>query len=349
LALQEPLGNIFSGLSLLIEAPFKKGDLVLLSDGRISEVLHLGIRSTMMFSLEDQATIYLPNKMLASTILINMTKPTPEQRYMIDVNLGQPCDLAEIQMALVHIAEGHPAILSSRMSEKYEHVKTQIETIRRRARRMPEGSPAAAALLEEADKNERTLARLELEGQWNAQILTLKESLRNLIRGINAREVHGLSEGERQELYCNFVSPTDNNIQVTMAMSKNWFEARDAWLNDTDFWNQRKVWERRNEQLQLHWERLKKVLYQVDERDEMRLDDNTKQMLEWMEREYKVPPGYWKDPSIVVKELSNGNIGLKLCYYVDNIRLEHDHRPQRVRAEVSRLIHEELVERGLWK
>ena len=85
LALQETLGNIFSGLSLLMEAPFRKGDLVLLSDGRISEILHLGMRSTMMFSLEEQATIYVPNKLLASSVLINMTKPTPEQRYCIAI------------------------------------------------------------------------------------------------------------------------------------------------------------------------------------------------------------------------------------------------------------------------
>ncbi len=50
LALQETLGNVFSGISLLIEAPFRKGDLILLPDGRTSEVLQLGIQSTMLFS-----------------------------------------------------------------------------------------------------------------------------------------------------------------------------------------------------------------------------------------------------------------------------------------------------------
>jgi hypothetical protein len=34
---------------------------------------------------------------------------------------------------------------------------------------------------------------------------------------------------------------------------------------------------------------------------------------------------------------------------VDNIRLEHDSRPQRVRTELSRIIHEYLVDKGLWK
>ena len=114
-------------------------------------------------------------------------------------------------------------------------------------------------MLAEADKNEQSIEKLELEGQLNAQIVMLKEALRNLIRGINAREVQGLTEGERQELYCNFLSPAEENIQTTLSSAKAWFEARDPWLNDTDYWQQRKLWEGRNEQLLLNWERLKKT------------------------------------------------------------------------------------------
>ncbi len=348
LALQETLGNIFSGLSLLIEAPFRKGDLILLNDGRISEVVHLGMRSTKLFSLEEQATIFMPNKLLASSMLVNMTLPTPEQRYSIEINIDQPEDLAQVQNTLFRIADGHPAVLSANMAVKLCHVREQVEHIRRQVQGMPEGAAAAQDLLAEADKNEKVLVKLELEGQFNVQVLALKESLRNLIRGINTHEIEGVSEIERQELYCNFVSPAERDVESTLAHSRAWFEASDPWLNDTDFWNQRKVWEKRNEQLVLHWDRLKKVIYQPDESSELRLDDATKLMLEWLEKEYKIPPGYWKNPSVVVKELESTNLRLRLSYYVDNIRLEHDSRPQRVRAELSRLIHEKMMEGGHW-
>jgi MscS family membrane protein len=349
LALQETLGNIFSGLSLLIESSFRKGDLVLLPDGRTCEVLHLGMRSTMMFSLDDQATIYFPNKLLASSMLVNMTKPTPEQRYCIDVDIDQTANLAQIKASLLHIANGHPALLSSDMTTKLPQVRDQIEYIRRQACLLPEGDAAAHALLIEADKNEHTLPKLELEGQLNTQILAYKESLRNLIRGIDARELHGLTEAERQELYCNFVSPAEQALGETLAGAKRWYESRDAWLNDTDFWSQRKLWESRNEQLRLQWERLKKTIYEVDERIETRLDESTKLMLEWLEKDYKVPPGYWKNPSVAVKSLDGAAAHLHLCYYVDNIRLEHDTRPQRVRTELSRMIREKMLECGQWQ
>jgi MscS family membrane protein len=349
LALQETLGNIFSGLSLLIESSFRKGDLVLLPDGRTCEVMHLGMRSTMLFSLDEQATIYFPNKLLASSMLVNMTKPTSEQRYCIGVDVDQTANLAQIQTSLLHIANGHPAVLSSDVATKLAQACDQIEYIRRQACLLPQGDAAANALFMEADKNERTLPKLELEGKFNAQILVFKESLRNLIRGINARELNGLTEAERQELYCNFISPAETALEETLAHAKNWLEARDAWLNDTDFWSQRKLWEKRNEQLSLHWERLKKTVYEVDVRLETRLDESAKLMLEWLEKDYKLPPGYWKNPSVAVKSMEGAISHIELCYYVDNIRLEHDTRPQRVRTELSRMIREKMLESGQWQ
>jgi MscS family membrane protein len=349
LALQETLGNIFSGLSLLVESPFRKGDLIQLSDGRISEILHLGMRSTTMFSLEEHATIYVPNKMLAATILNNLTKPTPEQRFCIAINVSKSIDLAEIQNTLVKIADGHPALLSSNIPLKLEHVKELVGHIRQQANKIPSPSVVRDIMLAEADKNEQSIGKLALEGQFNSQILMVKEALRNLIRGINTREVQGLTEGERQELYCNFISPAEMNVQNTLSSSRAWLEAVDPWLNDTDHWQQRKLWESRNEQLLLNWERLKKNLYAVDDRNEMRLDDTTKVLIVWLEKEYKVPPGYWKDPTITIKDLDSDSIHLQLCYYLDNIRLEHDSRPHRVQTELNRIIHETMKDIGVWK
>jgi MscS family membrane protein len=344
LALQETLGNIFSGISLLMEGPFRKGDLILLADGRTSEVLQLGIRSTMLFSLDEQATIFVPNKILATSVLINLTKPTPEQRYNIDVTVDRMINQAQVQDALFCIANGHPAVLSSDMATKLAHVKDQVKEIRRQAELMPKTEPARQKLLDEASKNEKSLSKLELDGKFNQQVLLLKESLRNLIRGINSREVHGLSEAERQELYCDFISPVERNMEAAVLAAKEWMEVEDPWVNEADIWNQRKIWSYRNDQLIFHWDRLKKVLYEVNDRREMRLDDSTKMMLTWLEKEYKNPPGYWKNPTVVIKTLNGSTTLLQVSYYVDNIRLEHDGRPHRVRNEISRLVQEKLVE-----
>ena len=348
LALQDTLGNVFSGMSLLIEAPFRKGDLILIGDKKISEVLHLGLRSTTLFSLEDQATVFMPNKAMATNMLVNLTKPTPEQRHSIEISVGPQVELAKIQNTIFRIVNGHPAVLSSDMSLKHKHVLEQVDYIRHRASLLPECDETAIELLAEAEKNERSIQKLDLEGEFNTQVLAFKESLRNLIRAISTRELNGLTELERQDLYCNFVSPAERDIEATISASKAWMEMCDPWLNDTDFWGQRKLWEKRNEQLKMHWEFLKKTIYHPDESRELRLDNTTKVMLEWLEKEYKVPPGYWKDPMVAVKAISSASTVLEIGYYVDNIRLEHDSRPHRVRTELCRIIQEKMVEANFW-
>lgn len=342
LALQETLGNIFSGLSLLIEAPFKKGDLVLLNDGRTCEVLHLGMRSTVVFSLDEQATIFIPNKMLASTILVNLTKPTSEQRFSIEIPVSTTTNLAAVQHMLIEVANGHPAVLSSNMDAKLVRVKAQVESIRLMAQKLEGDAAVSQSLLLEAEKNEKNLIKLEAEGNLNNAILEFKEALRELIRGITAREVKGLSEGERQEIYCNFISPAENGMSVVIHLTRTWVEIQDAWLNSNDFWSQRKMWDNRMEQLQLKWERLKKIIYSKDDRNEMRLDDFTINLLEWIEKEYKLPPGYWKNPMATIKRMEKEIVVLQLSYYVDNIRLEHDTRARRVQTEISRMILEKM-------
>lgn len=343
LALQETLGNIFSGLSLLIEAPFRRSDLILLPDGRTCEVLHLGMRSTKLFSLDEQATIYLPNKTLASDMLVNLTRPTPEQRCCIELLVEPGRDLAQVQGVLLEIANGHPAVLSADMQSKLEVVRRQADALRRRVIDLPEGSPAATSLLTEAARNEAALEKLALEGEFNARLVALMETLRGLYRGINVREGNGLNQVERQELYCSFISPVEQAVSSTAQAGKAWSEACDPWVSDEDYWGLRKLWVARNEQLALHWDRLKKTIYQVDDRRENRLDDGVKLMLDWIEKEYRLPSGYWKNPVVVVKDLDGASARLQLCYYVDNIRLEHDGRAARVHTELCRMIQQELI------
>ena len=119
-------------------------------------------------------------------------------------------------------------------------------------------------------------------------------------------------------------------------------------LMDGDYWSQRKLWEERNEQMLLHWNNLKNTLQHPDDRMELRLDDLSADLIDWLDKEYKIVPGSWKDPMVEVKSVSADSIELELHYYVDNIRLEMDGRPRRVRSELNHLIRHEFVQEGIW-
>ncbi len=154
LALQETLGNIFSGLSLLIEAPFRKGDLIQLDGNRVCEVQQLGLRSTTLFSLEKQATIYMPNKILASNPLVNLTKPTSEQRFNIKLTVDQKSNLVHVKDMIERVAKGHPAVLTSNISGTLPLYEDQIAHIRQQAAREDIDPAAREILLREAEAND---------------------------------------------------------------------------------------------------------------------------------------------------------------------------------------------------
>jgi MscS family membrane protein len=344
LALQETLSNVFSGLSLLIEAPFRTGDLISIPDGRLCEVQRIGLRSTQLYSIPEHAIVYVPNRTLAGATLTNVTRPTVDQKFSLTVNVGTRTSLVRTEERLRRIAAAHPAVLVIDMDEKISCLQLQIANMRERAAIFDENDPTRALLFLEAERNERVIPRLELEGRLNCQLDNLQETLRAMIRGITAREGKGLNEGERQEIYCNFIAPIENEVGAVTDLAKAWTEAEDPWLNHTDYWDLRQLWENRNELLRGQWEKVKKAIYHPDESMETRLDDVAGNLIDWIQREYKVVPSYWKTPCTRLKSLDGGRAVIELAFYVDNIRLEHYERANRVRTEIGHQIRDALGE-----
>lgn len=348
LALQETLSNIFSGLGLLIEAPFKRGDLIRLVSGKVCEVQRLGLRSTILLSLDEQATIFMPNKVLATDYLINLTKPTAEQRYSIEVTIDSTHDLSRVKSLLYGIAAGHPAVVCSDISHKIPHIESLVKNIRQWAQSRGQDDPIRQSLLAAAEKNEVSINRLIKENEVNRYLDLLKEEIRSMIRGIRSRETSGLNSVELQEIHHLFVEPVDQRIHDLTNAVKEWVVTADDWLWEGDYWSLQKEWERRNEDLELHWSNLKKYLEHPDDRLEFRLDDLSGSLIDWLDNEYKIVPGPWKDPVVEVKRVSADSCDLELHYYVDNIRLEMDGRPRRIRSELNHLVREEFVQSGIW-
>ena len=59
-------------------------------------------------------------------------------------------------------------------------------------------------------------------------------------------------------------------------------------------------------------------------------------------------PGYWKNPAVEIKSVNAQSALVLLHYYVDNIRLEKDGRPRRVRTELNRIIRDQFLQEGIW-
>jgi small-conductance mechanosensitive channel/CRP-like cAMP-binding protein len=85
LALQDTLGNLFSGLALQVGQPFEVGDWIEVDadPARSGRVLEIGWRATKLVTL-DESEIIVPNGTLAKATIRNHTRPsTLERRHVV--------------------------------------------------------------------------------------------------------------------------------------------------------------------------------------------------------------------------------------------------------------------------
>lgn len=83
LALQQPLSNLFAGLILHLDRPFKEDDWILVGQ-REGQILELGWRSTRLRMLSGDVLI-LPNNTLLGAEIQNFSAPTPQTSRIIDL------------------------------------------------------------------------------------------------------------------------------------------------------------------------------------------------------------------------------------------------------------------------
>lgn len=113
-AAQETLSNFFSGIFLLLDRPFKRGDLIVLDTGDVCEVSWIGLRSTKLYHIANHQLIVLPNKHLAEQKVVNITEPDRRFRTSIEVGVAYGTDLNHAKEVLTDIVKGHPHVLKGK-------------------------------------------------------------------------------------------------------------------------------------------------------------------------------------------------------------------------------------------
>ncbi|MFH1283085.1 MAG: mechanosensitive ion channel domain-containing protein [bacterium] len=72
LAAQDTIANIISGFLILIDTPFREGDIIKLPSGEKVEVLDIGMRRSRFIG-EDKAIVIVPNVDLSKSKIVNYT------------------------------------------------------------------------------------------------------------------------------------------------------------------------------------------------------------------------------------------------------------------------------------
>ena len=101
LALQEPLGNLFSGLMLLMERPFEVGETI--EVGTISgEVKEVNWRSAHIEALGGAIQV-VPNSTLNKETITNFSRPRPNRMELVDVSFSYQDPPYKVRQALLEL------------------------------------------------------------------------------------------------------------------------------------------------------------------------------------------------------------------------------------------------------
>jgi small-conductance mechanosensitive channel len=111
-AAQDTLSNFFSGIHLLLDRPFRIGDIILLESGEYCRVENVGMRSTKLYSLFDHELIILPNNSVANQKIINIVKPDTRIRKTIEIGVAYGSDLDKVKKILMEVAMDHEKVVN---------------------------------------------------------------------------------------------------------------------------------------------------------------------------------------------------------------------------------------------
>ena len=112
-AAKDSLSNLFSGVFILADAPYKLGDMIVLDSGERGEVTHIGIRSTRILTRDD-VEITLPNAIMGNVKITNEAGG-PHERYRIRIKVGVAygSNIDKVQAVLKDVADSHPDVCES--------------------------------------------------------------------------------------------------------------------------------------------------------------------------------------------------------------------------------------------
>jgi small-conductance mechanosensitive channel len=110
-AFQDSLSNLFSGIYLMIDPPFRENDLIILADGKICGVQRVGLRMSELYDMSNHALLYVPNNQLTSATISNITKPTVDLKVSTKIVTDYKADPEQVRVLLQQILESHRNIL----------------------------------------------------------------------------------------------------------------------------------------------------------------------------------------------------------------------------------------------
>lgn len=340
LALQDTLGNIIAGISILADEPFTPGELIQLPDSRLCRVEHIGLRTTKLYHIGDHSIIYMPNRELGSAAVTNIYKPSYDMRTTLEVGVAYSSHLPAVVAILNDVMREHPNVMVSDLKLHSERIEQAIAR-NRAVLAQPNVAPEVRRTLEASVlKWEAWLPKLACEHLLDEQLAALDARLAQLESALKVAEAGGFNAEEKSAIQRDHLIPIADLIDKAEKAMTKWAAYDDPWALPDEQAGERVRWTNANERLTERWRTLQKGILNPNIENETHLDLYVAQFREWIRTRYKLPPEPWKDPHVTIKGFGASSVDLQVIYFLDDVRMEHFMRQRRIAAELMIAVHE---------
>lgn len=104
-ASKDTLSNLFAGLSIIADSPYKIGDYLIIDDQTRGRVTQIGLRSTRLMTRDDVEVI-VPNSVMAGVRITNESGgPLEHERIRCGVDVAYDSDLDHVREVLMRVTE----------------------------------------------------------------------------------------------------------------------------------------------------------------------------------------------------------------------------------------------------
>lgn len=107
MAAKDTLSNLFGGVTIFMDRPFRPGDYIVLDDNERGEVVQIGLRSTRI-QTRDDIMITIPNSIITNTKIVNQSSPMPMFRVRVKIGVAYGSDIRQVETILVEQVRSNP-------------------------------------------------------------------------------------------------------------------------------------------------------------------------------------------------------------------------------------------------
>ena len=109
-ALQNTLGNIFGGMSIILDKSVRVGDKIKLDNDTMGTVVDVGLRSTKIKTWDNEI-ITIPNGKLADSRILNFIQPDPSVRINIEFGVEYGSDATKVRKIVLETISKIPGVI----------------------------------------------------------------------------------------------------------------------------------------------------------------------------------------------------------------------------------------------